>query len=69
MVRANAMGVRNFKGIAIIARGENFDTTEVTAPCGVCRQVLFVASQISKIDLAVVLSTTRKDKIIVTTIG
>jgi cytidine deaminase len=68
VVRANAMGVRSFKGIAVIARGEDFDTTEVTAPCGVCRQVLYETSQISEADLVVVLSTTRKDKIIVTTI-
>jgi len=68
VVRANAMGIRSFRGIAIIARGEDFDTTEVTAPCGVCRQVLYETSQISNTDLVVVLSTTRKDKIVVTTI-
>jgi len=68
VVRANAMGIRRFRGIAIIARGEDFDTTEVTAPCGICRQVLYEVSQIWKTDLMVVLSTTRKDKIITTTI-
>lgn len=69
VVRANAMGIRCFKGIAIIARGEGFDTTEVTAPCGICRQVLYEVSQIGgNSDLMVILSTTRKDKIITTTI-
>lgn len=68
VVRANAMGVRKFRGIAIIARGENFDTADVTGPCGSCRQVLYEISQISGDDLEVVLSTTQKDKIIVTTI-
>ena len=68
VVRANAMGLRKFRGIAIIARGESFDTTDVTGPCGSCRQVLHEISQISGDDLEVVLSTTRKDKIIVTTI-
>ncbi len=68
VVRANAMGIRRFQGIAIIARGEDFDTTEVTAPCGVCRQVLYEVSQIWNTDLMVILSTTRKDKIITTTI-
>ena len=68
VVRANAMGIRRFKGIAIIARGEDFDTTEITAPCGICRQVLYEVSQIWNSDLMIILSTTRKDKIITTTI-
>jgi len=68
VLRANAKGMRSFSGIAIIARGDNFATSEVTAPCGSCRQVLFELSQISGNDLMVVLSTTLKDKIIVTSI-
>lgn len=68
VLRANAMGVRTFKGIAIICRGENFDTTEVTGPCGSCRQVLYEISQISECDLEVILSTTKKDKIVLTSI-
>src|SRR3989338_2091194 len=68
ILRANAMGIRQFGGIAIIARGETFDTTEVTGPCGSCRQVLYEVSQISDCDLEVILSTSKKDKIVVTTI-
>ncbi|MEK7179986.1 MAG: cytidine deaminase [Patescibacteria group bacterium] len=68
VLKANTKGIRHFKGIAIIARGKDFDTTEVTGPCGSCRQVLYEVSQISNCDLQVVLSTTKKDKIIVTTI-
>ncbi len=68
VLRANTMGIRHFKSIVIIARGENFDTTEVTGPCGSCRQVLYEISQISNSDLQVVLSTTKKDKIVVTSI-
>ncbi len=68
VLRANAMGMRCFSGIAMIAQGDNFATTEVTAPCGSCRQVLFEVSQISGNDLIVVLSSTLKDKIIITTI-
>ena len=37
VVRANAMGLRGVTHIAIIGHGEDFDTTEVTAPCGSCR--------------------------------
>lgn len=68
VVRANAMGVRSFKGIAVIARGKDFDTTEVTAPCGTCRQVLWEIASIAHENLLVILSTTRADKILVTTI-
>lgn len=66
--RANSIGLREFTGVAIIARGENFDTTEVSAPCGSCRQVLYEVAQLSGCDLEFILSTTKKDKIIVTTI-
>jgi len=69
VLRANAMGIRKFLGIAIIARGETFDTTDVTGPCGSCRQVLYEVSQISGCDLEVVLSTSKKDKIVVTTMS
>ncbi|MDP2676674.1 MAG: cytidine deaminase [bacterium] len=68
ILRANAMGVRRFKGIAIIARGKNFDTVEITGPCGSCRQVLYEVSQISGCNLEIILSTTKKDKIIITSI-
>ena len=68
VVNANTQGIRHFKSIAIIARGENFDTTEVTGPCGSCRQVLYEVSQISNCDLEIILSTTKKDKIVVTSI-
>src|SRR3989338_5190560 len=69
VMRTNAMGVRKFSGIAIIGRGEDFDTTKITGPCGSCRQVLYEISQISGIDLEVVLSTTNQEKIVVTTIS
>lgn len=68
VLRANAMGVRHFRSIAIIARGEDFDTTEVTGPCGSCRQVLYEISQVSGCDLQVILATSKKDKIVITTI-
>ena len=69
ILRANALGKRCFKSIAIIARGENFDTKEVTGPCGACRQVLLEFSQISETDLTVIMSTTKKDKIVVASIS
>lgn len=68
ILRANAMGVRRFRGIAIIARGEDFDTTEVTGPCGSCRQVLYEISQLSGCDLEIILATSKKDIIVITSI-
>lgn len=69
IMRANATGIRIFRGVAIIGRGENFDTAEVTGPCGSCRQMLYEAAQLSDCDLELIMSTTQKDKIILATIG
>ena len=68
ILRANAFGIRTFSKVAIIAKGEGFDTKEVTAPCGSCRQMLFESAQISERNIEVIRSTTKKDKIIVATI-
>ena len=69
VVRANTTGCRKYKAIAVIAKGKDFNTEEVTAPCGSCRQMLYEASQISEHDLEVVMSTTKKDKIIISSIS
>ena len=68
VLRANSMGLRKFSGIAIIARGADFDTTEVTGPCGSCRQVLYELAQLSGTEFVVILSTTKKDKIVAATV-
>lgn len=68
VLHANALGIKRFKGIAIIGRQKRMPTEMVTAPCGSCRQVLYEVSQISGRDLNVVLSTTRMDKIVLTSV-
>lgn len=68
ILRANAMGYRMYKAIAIIAKGQDFDTKEVTAPCGSCRQMLYESSRVSELNLEVIMSTTKKDKIIISSI-
>lgn len=68
IVRAYAMGYKIYKAIAVIAKGQDFDTQDVTAPCGSCRQMLYEASQISGQDLEVIMSTTKKDKIIISSV-
>lgn len=69
ILRANAMGKRLYSSIAIISRGESFDTEEPSAPCGSCRQMLYEESQLSDRDLEVILSNTKMTKIILTTIN
>lgn len=69
LLTANAKGIRKFVCLAITACGENFDTTEVTGPCGSCRQMLYEFSQIAGYDMQIVLSTTKRDKIVVTSIN
>ena len=68
ILRANAMGIRTFDKLVIIARGKDFDTSEVTAPCGSCRQMLYESSQVSERDLEIIMFTTKKDKIVIATI-
>lgn len=68
LLKANTEGFRQFTAAAIIARGAEFDTTEVTAPCGACRQMLFEASQLAGHDIRLYLSTTKMDKVVITSI-
>jgi cytidine deaminase len=68
LLRANAMGYRQFDGVAIIIKGETFDVLEPSAPCGSCRQMLNEVSQLVEKDLPIILSNTKKDKIILTSI-
>lgn len=68
VVSANVSGFRVFAGIAIIGKGEDFDTEDVTAPCGACRQVLYEVSDLSGGDLELVMSDTKMDKIVVASI-
>jgi cytidine deaminase len=64
VVRANAMGERQFEAVAVIGGKKD----DVVYPCGKCRQVLFEASQLSGKDLEVILSDTKRSKIILTTL-
>lgn len=68
LVRANALKLRMFDKIAVIARDKDFPTSQVTAPCGSCRQMLYEVMQIAGEELEVIMATTKKDKIITATI-
>lgn len=62
-------GKRELVMLAIIARGEGFDTETPTPPCGYCRQTLYEAAQVSGNDIQLVLSNTKKTKILLTTVN
>ena len=70
---ANAQGIREFLSIAIIGRSQSFSpkgniAKEVVSPCGICRQMLFEAAQISDINLEVIMSTGNKSHAAIATI-
>ncbi|MBI4895792.1 MAG: cytidine deaminase [Candidatus Aenigmarchaeota archaeon] len=73
ILRANAMGFRVYKSIAVVAKVGDEPTKQITAPCGSCRQVIYEFSQIAGSDIEIILSTSEPDKtenrIIITSIN
>ena len=59
------------RAIAIVGRNRDSPTTEITPPCGSCRQMIYEVAQRSGVDenFKIIMSTTNFDKIVVTTIG
>jgi cytidine deaminase len=73
VVSANAQGKRLFRGVAVTGRmssEKNEDSHELTAPCGVCRQVLFELTDLGGPDHDpwVVLGSPSRQRIEVTTV-
>ena len=72
LVRANVMGNRSFKSLAIVAgpvrRGRSARGC-VAAPCGACRQMLFEASRIAGRDLEVILLGADRKTVVLTSIS
>lgn len=69
ILTANSQGIRNHELIAVIGKGKNFDVTEITGPCGSCRQVIYEAAEVAETDILVVMTTTKLDKIIIKSIS
>jgi cytidine deaminase len=69
ILRANSKGIRNVTGLALIARDKGSDIDDIISPCGSCRQLLFELAQVSGNDIEIVLSSTNKEKIRVTSIA
>ncbi len=68
IVSATAQGIKKISAIAIIGKGHDFDSEDVIAPCGACRQVIFESSQISGKNTVVIMSNTGKSRVILSTI-
>ncbi len=66
---ANTAGTRDVRMIAVIGKGDVHPARDPITPCGICRQILFEASQIAGVDIQVIASNTAKDKILLTTVS
>ena len=65
---ANMAGYRLFSAFAIIARHKDFDTVDITGPCGAGRQGFCEGRELSDCNLVGILSTTKMDKIEIVTL-
>jgi len=63
LLRANALGYRHFKKIAIITKAAKADTKDISAPCCSCRQMIYEFSQLAGEDIEIIMANTKKTKI------
>lgn len=71
LVRANAMGIRVFKSIAVVARrlkGKGTVRQGVASPCGACRQMLYEVSRNAGRDIEVILPGADRKTVLLTSI-
>ncbi|MFZ6014933.1 MAG: cytidine deaminase [Patescibacteria group bacterium] len=57
-------GETRFSDLAIIAKSNGFGTKDVTAPCGMCRQVLYEFASLHDQELTILLATLHLRKIV-----
>ena len=72
LMRANAEGLGSTcVAVAVVARNGDSPTKAVTAPCGVCRQVIYEFSNRSAVneEFKIILATTNFEELVVTNIG
>ena len=67
LVRANAMGDRKFKAIAVVT-GVVAGRDAPAAPCGACRQMLYEFRHRAGADIEVIAATTTRKKVLLTSI-
>ena len=66
--RANAMGRRDIRSVAVTARGGALGEDQVVTPCGPCRQVLHEMAALSGSTLRVVMGTPGTARVTIATI-
>lgn len=64
ILRANAMGYKKFKKIAIIGKYRHEETDQITTPCGSCRQVISEFGLLAEEKIEIIMSNAKKDKIV-----
>ncbi|MDD2731980.1 MAG: cytidine deaminase [Candidatus Pacebacteria bacterium] len=70
LVSANAKGhQRDVIKIAVIAKGKNHPSSEITAPCGSCRQMIFESARISGCDIEIIMSDPEKENVMISAIS
>jgi cytidine deaminase len=69
ILRANSKGKKDFSHIAIFGKGKDFDSEDPVSPCGACRQVIMEIAQLNSTDIQVIMSNSKKDKIIIASIS
>jgi len=69
LVRAQAEGIKKIQQIAIIAKNKSTNLVNPITPCGNCRQIILEFAKKSKVDVAVIMSNTKMDKIIIAKIS
>ncbi|MFH1367482.1 MAG: cytidine deaminase [Patescibacteria group bacterium] len=68
ILTANNLGERNIKEIALIGFSKNKPFHKPVTPCGICRQVIFEITKITKKDVIVWCVNQNKSKILKTSI-
>ncbi|MBU1164787.1 cytidine deaminase [Patescibacteria group bacterium] len=61
-------GEYSFRKIALIAKSDYYDVTELSGPCGICRQIIWEFSELINKDITILSSDTRKKNVLVTSI-
>lgn len=69
LTSARADGIKKVLKIAVIGKNYKKAVLDPVSPCGSCRQMIFEASQVSGVDVEVIMSNTKMDKIIVAKIS
>jgi cytidine deaminase len=69
VLKAVSEGHKNFKAIAIVGKGHEFETEDIVAPCGPCRQFIYEFADLNNRDIKVIMSNSTKTKIVISSIG